>query len=124
MLDDLLVVLLIIILWAGDTFFIKMWIRLSAKKKWNKCKREYPYFSANFIQKIFLYGLRGTLDVATIVLTYIFHISSFVGFITGIFAIIFPEEIIVEYLFRVSIGVFIFSHCFKLFFLYKTPPKF
>ena len=49
----------IVLLWAFDTMLLRMLIKSRAKKKWNKCKREYPYFSANFIQKIFLYGLRG-----------------------------------------------------------------
>ena len=36
-------------LWAFQVLGFMLYIRLTAKKKWNKNKRTYPYFSNNFV---------------------------------------------------------------------------
>lgn len=123
-LDNLIIVLMIIILWLGDTIMIRVWIRLRAKKKWNKCKNTYPYFSGNIIQKLFLYGLRGQIDITAVILTYVFNISSFLGVLMGIWGIICPENIIVEYIFRGILGVWLINSICKDLVFYYSPPEF
>lgn len=123
-LDNLIIVLMIIILWTGDTIMIRVWIRLRAKKKWNKCKNTYPYFSGNIIQKLFLYGLRGQIDITAVILTYVFNISSFLGVLMGIWGIICPENIIVEYIFRGILGVWLINSICKDLVFYYSPPEF
>ena len=123
-LDNLIIILLIIILWSGDTIMIRVWIRFLAKKKWNKCKKTYTYFSGNIIQKLFLYGLRGQIDITAVILTYIFNISALLGIGTGIWSLISPENMIAEYSFRIIIGVWLFSYLLKCCVLYFSPPEF
>lgn len=123
-LDNLIIVLMIIILWLGDTIMIRVWIRLRAKKKWNKCKNTYPYFSGNIIQKLFLYGLRGQIDITAVILTYIFNISAFLGIGTGIWSLFSSENIVAEYSFRIIIGLWLFSYLLKCFVLYYSFPEF
>ena len=103
---------------------IRVWIRLRAKKKWNKCKNTYPYFSGNIIQKLFLYGLRGQIDITAVILTYIFNISAFLGIGTGIWSLFSPENIVAEYSFRIIIGLWLFSYLLKCFVLYYSFPEF
>lgn len=122
--DGLAGILAIIFLWIFDTLLIRVWIRLRAKKKWNKCKKTYPYFSGNIIQKLFLHGLRGAIDTTIIVLTYIFNISSFLGVLMGIWGIICPKNIIVEYIFRGILGVWLINSICKDLVLYYSPPEF
>ena len=123
-LDNLIIILIIIILWSGDTIMIRVWIRFLAKKKWNKCKKTYPYFSGNIIQKLFLHGLRGSMDITAVILTYIFNISALLGIGTGIWSLISPENMIAEDSFRIIIGVWLFSYLLKCLVLYFSPPEF
>lgn len=122
--DGVAGILAIIFLWIFDTLLIRVWIRLRAKKKWNKCKNTYPYFSGNIIQKLFLYGLRGQIDITAVILTYIFNISAFLGIGTGIWSLFSPENIVAEYSFRIIIGLWLFSYLLKCFVLYYSFPEF
>ena len=122
--DVLAGILAVVILWMFDTFLIQRLIRSRAKKKWNKCKRLYPYFSGNILQKIFLYGLRGTIDITVVILTYVFNIGCFLGVVTGIGCIICPENIIVKYIFCADLGIWLLASIIKDWILYLSPPEF
>lgn len=122
--DVLAGILALVIGWGFDTFVMYFLIRSRAQKKWNKCKRLYPYFSGNILQKIFLYGLKGEIDISIVVLTYITNISCLLGVVTGIWCIISPENIIVEYVFCTDLGVWLFVSICKNVILYLSPPEF
>lgn len=91
-------------LWAFQVLLFMLYIRLSAKKKWNKNKRLYPYFSNNFVKRLFLLGLRGSVDITVIILTFIFNIITFLTVISGI-GVIITSNLIVEYCFRSGLGI-------------------
>ena len=50
--DSLAGIIAELLLWAFQDLLIMLYIHLNAKKKWNKHKRTYPYFSNNFVKKI------------------------------------------------------------------------
>lgn len=102
--DSLAGIIAGIALWALQTFAFMLYIRLTARKKWNKNKRTYPYFSNNFVKKLFLLGLNGSVDIIVIVLTFIFNMSAFLSVISGVLSII-TNNLMVEYCFRISLGI-------------------
>lgn len=102
--DSLAGIIAGLLLWVFQDLLIMLYIHLNAKKKWNKNKRTYPYFSSNILKKLFLLGLRGAIDIAVIVLTFIFNISAFLSVISGVWNII-ANNLIVEYCFRISLGI-------------------
>ena len=102
--DTLISMLIFLIVWILDVLVMMGFIISKGKMKWNTNKNRYPYFSYNFIKKMFLLGLKGAVDVIGIILTFIVNISAFLTLVFGIWSMA-SECIVVDYCYRIVIAV-------------------
>ena len=119
--DAVLSTILVIIL--GNvlfTFLIMLHIHASAKRRWNKNYKAYPYFHYSLLKKIFLLGLKGALNPIIVVLTFILHISS-IFMIVGCIWIVISPGLVISYFFRVSLGLNGVVVSLRLFFYCAMP---
>lgn len=103
--DAILGTILVVIL--GDVLFsgiIMIHIHFSAKRSWKKNNKSYPYFSYPFLKKIFFLGLKGALNPAIVIFTFLMYLSAILMIIACIWIIISPS-LWISYLYRCVIGI-------------------
>ena len=102
--DAIIGIICIIFLDIVETVVIMAQIRFSAKRKWNKNYKAYPYFHYSLYRKVFFVGLKGALNPVAVVFAFVAHIVTILVLITGIM-VCFMQELIISYIFRILIGL-------------------
>ncbi len=111
--DTLIIMIVFVVVFAIYSGMIMFCIDSVGYKRIDKNKKIYPYFTNPFYKKIFLLGLKGAINPLLVVSTFLLNISVLVLIITGMWNLISPN-LIVSYLFLVSIGAYVISLCAKI----------
>lgn len=110
------------IVWVMFSLPILYYIKSEGRKHWKKNKEIYPYFSYPFFKKMFLLGLRGEINKATIIVTFAVNIVTILCMVLCVVLLI-HFNIYVSYCFRAVTGAQLILVILKGILHYTDMPK-